>query len=473
MSVDDLERAPVTVAPAVSAGQPLPTATPGPPLPDLARRVALAARAAYILRDNSSGTATRAGPALYPHQWSWDAGFTAIGLARVDVARAAVELDSLFRGQWRTGMQPHIVFDAGDESYFPTAERWDCAALSPDAPQQPTSGICQPPVHALAAERVLAAAGRRGPREAEQARAWAGRIYPRLLAWHRYLQRCRVDPGTGLLEIHHSWESGLDDSPRWDEPYRAVVVGAGLPPYRRRDLEHVADPAQRPSDAEYDRYLWLVEEAKRARYDPARMREDSSFRVGDVLFTALFAAAGDALARLADRIGAGEGPELRAAAAAARRAVLDQVDAGTGLAADVDLRTGRRLPVETVAGFAPLIAGRAPAGLRARQVELLLGPRWCGHPGLRWPLPPSTSPCADQFRPRTYWRGPVWPVMTWLLAWALDRDGEGRAAAGLREAGLAQLDAGDFAEYYEPFTGEPLGSCRQSWTAAVALDWLA
>jgi hypothetical protein len=28
---------------------------------------------------------------------------------------------------------------------------------------------------------------------------------------------------------------------------------------------------------------------------------------------------------------------------------------------------------------------------------------------------------------------------------------------------------GDFGEYYEPFTGEPIGSLAQSWTAAVAL----
>ena len=31
---------------------------------------------------------------------------------------------------------------------------------------------------------------------------------------------------------------------------------------------------------------------------------------------------------------------------------------------------------------------------------------------------------------------------------------------------------GTFAEYYEPFTGEPLGSMQQSWTAAAVLDWL-
>ncbi len=62
--------------------------------------------------------------------------------------------------------------------------------------------------------------------------------------------------------------------------------------------------------------------------------------------------------------------------------------------------------------------------------------------------------------------------MNWLLWWSLVRAGEGERAAAMRRAALDQLAAGEFAEYYEPFTGEPLGSLDQSWTAAVALDWL-
>jgi hypothetical protein len=43
----------------------------------------------------------------------------------------------------------------------------------------------------------------------------------------------------------------------------------------------------------------------------------------------------------------------------------------------------------------------------------------------------------------------------------------------LRRSSLEQLSEDGFAEYYELFTGEPLDSREQSWTAAVALDWLA
>jgi hypothetical protein len=43
----------------------------------------------------------------------------------------------------------------------------------------------------------------------------------------------------------------------------------------------------------------------------------------------------------------------------------------------------------------------------------------------------------------------------------------------LRGHTLEELAEGGFAEYFEPFTGEPLGSGEQSWTAAIALDMLA
>ena len=91
---------------------------------------------------------------------------------------------------------------------------------------------------------------------------------------------------------------------------------------------------------------------------------------------------------------------------------------------------------------------------------------------LKFPLPPSTSPCSPAYNPTCYWRGPVWPVFTWLLAWALNRSGEHQAAAALRSASLRQLGDEMFGEYYHPVTGAPLGSLNQSWTAAVALDWL-
>jgi hypothetical protein len=435
----------------------------------------LAERAAQVLRQNHDGVMTRAAPGLYPHQWSWDAAFNAVGWASVDLWTAAGELDALFAGQWRNGMVPHIVFSPVTDDYFPGPDVWDCAAVCPGAPPEiRTSGICQPPVHALAAAAVhLVGINRPAARTAT--RRWLRSLYPRLLAWHRYLVTERRDDRTGLMAIIHGWESGTDNSPRWDAPY-ARVVGAGLPGRPRRDLAHVTDAGQRPSDRDYGRYVTLIQEARARGYDARRVRPRGSFVVGDTLFTAIFAAAGRVLADLGDSLHGtetAETAELRDAAADARRAVLDQVDPATGLAGDVDLRTGQPLRTETIAGFAPLVAGDVPGPLRRQLIELLLGPRWAGHPALRWRLPPSTSPASDSFDPRNYWRGPVWPVISWLLSQSLAREGERSAAALIRSETISQLADLNFAEYYEPFTGEPLGSRDQSWTAAVALDWLA
>jgi glycogen debranching enzyme len=63
-------------------------------------------------------------------------------------------------------------------------------------------------------------------------------------------------------------------------------------------------------------------------------------------------------------------------------------------------------------------------------------------------------------------------VIDWLLWWSLVRAGEHQLAERVRESSLEQIAEGGFAEYFEPFTGAPLGAREQSWTAAVVLDWL-
>ena len=129
----------------------------------------LARGAAEVLCRNDMGGWTRAAPSLYPHQWSWDSGFIAVGLAHLDTRRAARELLTLFESQWTNGKVPHIVFnpEAPPESYFPGAEHWSSAGRFPEAPPAPpyTSALCQPPTHALGALRVWEVARRRGEGE--------------------------------------------------------------------------------------------------------------------------------------------------------------------------------------------------------------------------------------------------------------------------------------------------------------------
>lgn len=435
----------------------------------------LAARAAYLLRGNDLGTMTSAAPKLYPHMWSWDSAFVSVGLAPLSVERAVTEMDTLLSAQWRNGMIPHIVFSTDRDGYFPGPSRWESAALAADAPNAPdTSGITQPPVHAIAVQRILDHSRRHGRTTRQIANDFINRRWPDLMRWHRWLADARDPHGHGRITLYHGWESGMDNSPRWDEPYSRVVPGDDLPPYVRTDLGHVGDESMRPTDPEYDRYIWLVEEMKRARYNDAVLPGVMSFAVQDVFVSAIFAMACEVLATIGEDYAKPRADvrDLRAWADRFRAGVVAASDERTGFASDFDLRANKWIVTETIAGFAPLLCGGLSRERELALVRLLDGPRFSGHPDLRYAVPPSTSPVSPDFRPREYWRGPVWPVITWLFSWAFARRGWPERSARLREEGLRQATDGTFAEYYEPFTGEPLGSMQQSWTAASVLDWL-
>ena len=68
-------------------------------------------RAREVLDANWIGASTLPSASLYPHQWSWDSAFIAIGRSWYDQDRAQQELGSLFRAQWANGMVPHLVFN--------------------------------------------------------------------------------------------------------------------------------------------------------------------------------------------------------------------------------------------------------------------------------------------------------------------------------------------------------------------------
>ena len=64
-----------------------------------------------VLKNNWNGNFTIPSSSLYPHLWSWDSAFIAIGNSYYDTKKAIKELEFLFDAQWKNGMIPHIVFD--------------------------------------------------------------------------------------------------------------------------------------------------------------------------------------------------------------------------------------------------------------------------------------------------------------------------------------------------------------------------
>jgi glycogen debranching enzyme len=193
--------------------------------------------------------------------------------------------------------------------------------------------------------------------------------------------------------------------------------------------------------------------------------------------SAIFCAACGSLEGIADLVGAPVEERSRIARWRERsaKAVERSWDEALGLALDTDLRVGGPVRVATSAGLCTLLVPKIDTAIADRTERTLFGPDFAGAPGLAFPVVLSTARGSPEFQPRAYWRGPAWPLSNWLLWWGMTQRGSADAAARLRAPNLALLSRPDahFAEYFEPFTAEALGSLEQSWTAAVALDWLA
>ncbi|MFY1702724.1 MGH1-like glycoside hydrolase domain-containing protein [Micromonospora sp. WMMA1923] len=404
---------------------------------------------------------------LYPHQWSWDSAFIALGWAHLRPDRAWRELRTLFAAQWADGRVPHIVFNPAARvgSYFPGPDFWD-SAVADGAPAVATSGLVQPPVHALAAWLAY----RRAPSAtARSALRW---LYPRLVAQQRYLTVARDVGGAGLAAIVHPWESGLDNSPAWDEPLAAVPADAAvLRAYRRHDTAH-ADAAHRPTDLDYARYVALVESYRAGRYRDEGLVGRHPFLVECPLVNTALGAAEHALAEIATVVGVDPGGHRERAGRITAVLVERLYDPVTGTFHPRDLRTGRLVPARTALGLVPLLLPDLPAG----QVEAVLtearSPRFGLAARMDRPLP-SHDRTAPDFEPLRYWRGPSWLNLGWLLWQGLRTHGRPELAAGLAASMTALVATAGCHEYFHPDTGAGLGSPRFGWTAALLLDVLA
>jgi hypothetical protein len=424
----------------------------------------LARRALDVLEANWLGHATRPSPRLYPHQWSWDSACIAMGYAGWDQARAEAELRSLFAAQWGNGLLPHIVFtDAA--RYFPGPDFWQ-TERSAHAPRRPrTSGIVQPPIHATAAWRVYRAAA-----DGQRAAAFLAELMPRLVAWHEYLYRERTRGDERLAEIWHPWESGMDNSPLWDDALARIVLDADdVPAYRRVDVE-VANAAERPTDAEYDRYAYLVQLFRDLSYRQAEIRKSSPFAVQPVLFNSLLVESSRDLAAIARALGTD--PEPFEAWADRTAADIDAKlwDERQAMYLDFDVRAGEPVRTRSATGFAPLYAGVPSTERAERMVERLMTS--AVRVGKRGRAVASLSPDDPRFEPTLYWRGPVWPILNWVVCRGLARYGFSELAQEFRIGLIDLCRRNGFWEHYSPETGRGHGGEQFAWTAGLVLDLL-
>jgi len=283
------------------------------------------------------------------------------------------------------------------------------------------SDITQPPMygHAL---RVLAERGFKVEHMYEA--ATRGLIY---------LFDHRSDPASGLIRVVHPWETGCDDSNRWDGCLRGRF---------------------RP-------WRWYLE--KRALVRSIRLVDEVAadnprFDVCSAGFNALVAFNARELGLVT------RSRDLLERASALAEAIEAQWVPAQRTWADRCL-SGRSATTatRTLDGLLPALFSGEHARVDTAFAELF-------SPAAFWrPYGPAgTALDETSYDPDAYWRGPSWPQLTYLMMIAAQRQGRSRAAELLAEALIRGSVSSGYAEYWNPESGAGRGAIPQGW---AALAW--
>jgi hypothetical protein len=353
---------------------------------------------------------------VYPHLWLWDSCFHSISWASLHDTRAITELGQAMRKQFQNGFLPHMVY------VLPAGQPAGEAVFR--GPRKDVSCFTQPPVYVLAT--AWATKHQMTPPDSMIQGMLRGLSY---FTAHRFRD--------GLAFVVHPWETGCDDSPRWDSWY-----GGGDWDQQRwvdRDKQLVVSTE---FDPEQDDAIWNSQFVcapslfnailSHAFYLASELTGDrglrrTSFELGEAMDGLLW---DDSQGMYVDRPLVGGGDSVRAP-------VLDGVLSALG-----NVRPERAL----------------------KCLEQLRDPSLFAAPwGLRY-LPRGHS----RYEPDNYWRGPAWPQLTFLAVQACRRWGLDDLAARLAEQGKLGIVHADWSEYWNAETGRGLGARPQTWAALAA-----
>lgn len=352
----------------------------------------------------------------YPWQWLWDSCFHAVvwhALGRP--GRAVAELTTALSTQTDDGFVPHMNYVDEPEA---SVAFWG---------RRGASSITQPPMfgHGVA---VLVESGVDVP----------AALIDRAVAGLEFLVRHRRRHRSGLVPLCHPWESGADDSPRWDDT---------CPGGWRLDRWRAHKGA-------------LVESVVRGTGGGAI--DNPAFDVASVGFNALVAWN---IERLAS-VGAAP-PSLVAAGSELVDALSRRWDPTVSTWVDAGMTEAGSGRVRTADALLAVLVDPDPERVDAVERQLADPSAFGGPFG-----PAGVHRGEPTFRADGYWRGPVWPQLAYLLWLGLRRHGRTDAAARLARETVAGATASGLAEYWHPDDGGGLGAIPQSWTgvAIVMVD---
>jgi hypothetical protein len=425
-----------------------------------------------VLRDNWSDHAgfgyTIPAKAIYPFQWNWDTAFHVYGYRHYDYGKAIDEIRSLFKGQWRNGFLPHVIFHK-DAEYSAGPDFWKSHEVSDQATTQVrTSGITQPPYITIAIYDLIKKIQKSDPNRAQNL---IREFYPKLYNLHSYLAEHRDPENTGLITIYHPWESGTDNSPRFDEALENVQSDETIE-YIRNDLNTV-DEDHRPTKENYDKYIYLASKLKEYRYDDGLIQKHHDFLVKDIFFSTIFYEANLRLRKMAAYLKQPTS-EIDNWLHNFEHSISSQkyFNHRTGLYFDFDLRQNAKLESQTFANFFPWLTN-CFSPKEFTEFQKSFKSKYDFFAGKEFEsLLYSTSKSDKNFDSEKYWRGPIWININWIYWRMLKGKCEYKKADKVKKQIIKLMRQDPISEYYSADNKKPIGSENFSWSAALLIDLL-
>ena len=133
-----------------------------------------------------------------------------------------------------------------------------------------------------------------------------------------------------------------------------VIPDGAVPPYVRHDLDH-ANPADRPTNAAYDRFVFLAARYRDSGYDDRQLLDQVPFLVAGPLFNAIYLWSTHALAEIAEVIGTDPAPHREAAQQIHEALLTELWDPDTKRFSSLDVVRNERGAENTIVSFAPLL----------------------------------------------------------------------------------------------------------------------
>lgn len=350
---------------------------------------------------------------VYPYQWLWDSCFHSLiwnKLGKDD--RAISELQRIFSVQSEDGFVPHINYEYNPDAY---SDFWG---------RKGSSSITQPPMYGHVIAELLKKKVKVPQDIIESAKK--GLLF--------LLQKRRRDLKSGLILLCHTWETGADNSPRWDsllngkfsieswKEYKGVMVSA-------IEMNEYNSPVFNPKCN-----IASISFNALVAFNALELSEVT----GDVILK-------EEADKLVELIDSRWDEELHT-----------WFDSGVTSDASGRARTSEVLFALLVTKNKLAFNAAADDLFDEKAFGALFGPT-------------GVHKSEKSFEPNTYWRGSTWPQVNYLLWTALVRNGRNEQAKIIADQTIRAVVNNKFSEHWNPITSEGLGARPQSWSGIALI----